>query len=75
MNNIIVERVRQNKSGIFFLEAPGGTGKKFVITLLLAKVRQGKRIALAVASSGIAATLVSGRRTAHSTFMLRLNVS
>lgn len=32
-------------------------------------------MALAVASSGIAATLLNGGRTAHSTFKLPLNVS
>ncbi|XP_071579754.1 uncharacterized protein [Temnothorax nylanderi] len=56
-------------------DAPGGTGKTFVISLILAKVRSQKKIAIAVASSGIAATLLSGGRTAHSTFKLPLNVS
>jgi len=55
---------------IFFLDAPGGTGKTFLLNLLLAKVRQSKNIALAVASSGIAATLLTGGRTAHSAFKL-----
>uniref|UniRef100_A0A0L8I2A8 ATP-dependent DNA helicase n=1 Tax=Octopus bimaculoides TaxID=37653 RepID=A0A0L8I2A8_OCTBM len=54
-------------------DAPGGTGKTLLINLLLAKVRQ-KKIALAVASSGIAATLLTGGRTAHSTFKLPLNL-
>ncbi|GBO37537.1 ATP-dependent DNA helicase PIF1, partial [Araneus ventricosus] len=61
--------------GIFFLDAPGGTGKTFLINLLLAKVRQRKEIALAVASSGIAATLLTGGRTAHSAFRLPLNLA
>lgn len=43
-----------------------------MINLLLAKVRYGGKIALAVASSGIAATLLVGGRTAHSTFKLPL---
>ncbi|XP_073529640.1 uncharacterized protein [Phyllobates terribilis] len=64
-----------NKGGIVFLDAPGGTGKTFVINLLLAKFRQQKKIALAVASSGIAATLLKGGRTAHSTFKLPLTLS
>ena len=70
----IIDRVRYNKSGIFFLDAPGGTGKTFVLKLMLAKVRQNKRIALAVASSGIAATLLPGGRTAHSAFKLPLKM-
>jgi hypothetical protein len=38
--------------------------------LLLAKVRREGDIALAVASSGIAALLLEGGRTAHSRFMI-----
>ncbi|XP_014773936.1 uncharacterized protein LOC106871804 [Octopus bimaculoides] len=58
------------KGGIFLLDAPGGTGKTFVTKLLLAKVRQQKEIALTVASSRIAMTLLPQGRTAHSTFKL-----
>lgn len=43
--------------GIFFLDAPGGTGKSFLLNLLLAKIRHRQMIAIAVASSGIASTL------------------
>ena len=53
--------------GKYFLDVLGGTGKTFLINLLLAKVTFDKKIALAVASSGIAATLLEGGRTAHST--------
>ena len=57
-----------------FLDAPGGTGKTFTTNLLLAKVRLQGNIALAVASSGTAATLLNGGRTAHSAFKLPLNL-
>ena len=50
----------------FFLDAPGGTGKTFLISLILAEIRSNNGIALAVALSGIAATLLDGGRTAHS---------
>ncbi|CAB3241119.1 unnamed protein product [Arctia plantaginis] len=63
-----------NKAFFFFLDAPGGTGKTFLISLILAKIRSQQKIALAVASSGIAATLLDGGRTAHSTFKLPLDV-
>ncbi|CAF1287602.1 unnamed protein product [Rotaria sp. Silwood1] len=53
----------------------GGTGKTFVINLLLAKIRQESKIAIAVASSGIAATLLHGGRIAHSTLKLPLNLT
>ncbi|XP_068994247.1 uncharacterized protein [Neodiprion pinetum] len=71
----IIKSMENNKGGLFFLDAPGGTGKTFLVNLLLAKVRQSGRKALAVASSGIAATLLNGGKTAHSTFKLPLAVS
>ncbi|KAJ8727639.1 hypothetical protein PYW07_001758 [Mythimna separata] len=43
--------------------------------MILAKVRQSGKTALAVASSGIAATLLHNGKTAHSTFKLPLTVS
>ncbi|XP_013772071.1 uncharacterized protein LOC106457225, partial [Limulus polyphemus] len=58
-----------------FLNAPGGTGKTFVTNLILAKVRKQNKIAVAVASSGIAATLLPGGRTAHSAFKLPLDLA
>lgn len=69
----ITKRIQDNSGGIFFLDAPGGTGKTFLLNLLLASVRKLNEIAIAVASSGIAATLLNGGRTAHSTFKLPLN--
>ncbi|XP_075707181.1 LOW QUALITY PROTEIN: uncharacterized protein LOC142741727 [Rhinoderma darwinii] len=73
--NQILDTVVKNTGGIVFLDAPGGTGNTFVINLLLAKIRQQSTIALAVASSGIAATLIDGGRTAHSAFKLPLNLT
>ena len=45
------------------------------MNLILASVRSQGEIALAVATSGIAATLLAGGRTAHSTFRLPLNLA
>lgn len=66
----IVDSVRHQTGGQFFLDAPGGTGKIFVIKIILAKVRLGKDIALTALSSGFAATLLPCGKTAHSTFKL-----
>ncbi|OWZ12881.1 Helitron helicase [Phytophthora megakarya] len=49
-----------------------GTGKSFLLEPLLAKVRLEGGVAIAVASSGIAATLLTGGRTAHSMFRIPL---
>ena len=53
-------------SNAFFVDSPGGCGKTFLLNLLLAGVRSQGRVALAAASSGIAALLLQGGRTAHS---------
>ena len=66
--------VDRNEGGVLFLDAPGGTGKTFLINLILAKIRSEGKIALATASSGIAATLLSGGYTLHSTFKIPLDL-
>ena len=60
---------------IFFLNAPGGYGKTFLIETLLSSVRGMGKIALAVASSGVAAELLEGGRTAHSQFKIPIPVN
>ena len=58
----------------FFLDSPGGTGKTYTTNLLLAKVRIGGGVAIAVASSGIAATFLHNGRTAHARFKIPLDL-
>ncbi|XP_013786861.1 uncharacterized protein LOC106470836 [Limulus polyphemus] len=58
-----------------FLYVPGSSGKTFLINLILAKMRSKASIALTVASSSIAATLLEGGRTAHSAFKLPQSVN
>uniref|UniRef100_A0A8D8T3L0 ATP-dependent DNA helicase n=1 Tax=Cacopsylla melanoneura TaxID=428564 RepID=A0A8D8T3L0_9HEMI len=70
----LMKVVNDGSGGIYFLDAPGGTGKTFLITLILATIRSQNGIALALASSGIAATLLEGGRTAHSALKLPLNM-
>ena len=78
--NAVLELVQQGSiindnrsSNIIFLDAPEGTGKSFVINTILKKIRSGGKIALATASSRIAATLLQGGRTLHSTFKIPLD--
>lgn len=58
----------------YFLDAPGGTGKTFLNCILLAEIRRQGKIAIAVASSGIAATLLPGGKTAHTTFKIPIDL-
>ncbi|XP_076047297.1 uncharacterized protein LOC143028818 [Oratosquilla oratoria] len=62
---------RYKNNGIF-VNAAGGTGKSFVLNMLLDSVRSQGKIALAVASSGIAATVLKGGRTAHNILKIPL---
>ncbi|GFY20440.1 ATP-dependent DNA helicase [Trichonephila clavipes] len=63
--NKILQPVELVEGGLFFLDAPGGTCKTFLLNLLQAKIRKGRKVALAVTSSRISAKLLSGGRTVH----------
>ncbi|XP_035539697.1 uncharacterized protein LOC118344048 [Juglans regia] len=71
--NSILENVFSNKTATFFVDGPGGTGKTFLYKALLAAVRSRKLVALATASSGVAASILPGGRTAHSRFKIPLD--
>nr|GMD14613.1 ATP-dependent DNA helicase PIF1-like [Ipomoea batatas] len=70
----ITDAVLGNKPSAFFVDGPGGTGKTFLYRCLLAFVRSKGLIALATATSGIAASILPGGRTAHSRFKLPLTL-
>lgn len=74
-DTIIMQHVDNNIGGIIFLDAPGGTGKTLLISLILAEISARNKIAVAVASSVIASTLLDGGRTAHSALKLPLNMN
>ena len=57
---------------IFFVDGPGGTRKTFLFRTILATLGKAGHIAIATATSGIAATLLPGGRTAHSKFKIPL---
>ncbi|KAK4515822.1 uncharacterized protein ATC70_010779 [Mucor velutinosus] len=63
------------QSKLFFIDGPGGTGKTFIINALLDAVRKQNHIAIAVASTGTAALLLKGGRTAHTTFKIPIDTS
>lgn len=72
----IVDAVRVNEFNtgqLFFLDGPGGTGKTFVQNTVMGILRSEGLIVLAVASSGIAATLLEGGQTAHARFKIPLD--
>jgi hypothetical protein len=66
----ILEAVRVQSGQTFFLNGPAGTGKTFVYQTLCHRICTDGHIVLCVTSSGIAAILLPGGRTAHSTFAI-----
>ncbi|XP_071726987.1 uncharacterized protein [Rutidosis leptorrhynchoides] len=70
----VIMVVTKKTGGLFFLYGPGSTGKTFVYNTILTKLRSEKMIVLAVASSGIASLLLPRGRTAHSRFVIPLEL-
>jgi hypothetical protein len=58
---------------LFFVNGAGGTGKSLLFKIVLSYVRSQSKLALPVATSGIAAILLPGGRTAHSRFKIPMN--
>ncbi|XP_070022215.1 uncharacterized protein [Nicotiana sylvestris] len=68
----ILERVDSGRAGLFFVDGPGGTGKTFLYRALLANLISRCMIALAMATSGVAAAILPEGRTTHSRFDIPL---
>ncbi len=70
---ILLDQTKKHR--VFFIDGPGGTGKSFLNTQVLNYIRSKSKIALAVASSGIAALLLPGGRTAHSRLKIPIKLT
>ncbi|GJT50946.1 ATP-dependent DNA helicase PIF1-like protein [Tanacetum coccineum] len=70
----VMDAVENNKGGMFFVYGYGGTGKTYLYKTMSVVLRSKGDIVLNVASSGIAALLLEGGRTAHSRFAIPINV-
>ncbi|XP_050898156.1 uncharacterized protein LOC127105031 [Lathyrus oleraceus] len=71
---IVMNVIDQKHSGVFFFDGPGGMGKTFLYRTLMESLRSRGEIVLATASSGIAATLLPGCRTAPSRFKIPIDI-
>ena len=71
----VVESADTGAGGFYFVYGPGGTGKTFLWSTIIAKLQSEGRIVLFVASSGIASLLIEGGRTAHSRFKIPIDVN
>ncbi|WVZ73210.1 hypothetical protein U9M48_021551 [Paspalum notatum var. saurae] len=70
----IIAAIDTDQGGVFFVDGPGGTGKTYLYKSLLATLRSQDKIAVATATSGIAASIMPGGRTAHSRFKIPLTI-
>lgn len=68
--NAVMQSITDAAGTTFFVNGQAGTGKTFLYQALCAQIRSQRKIVLCVASSGIAALLLPGGRTAHSMFKI-----
>ncbi|XP_037474121.1 uncharacterized protein LOC119350347 [Triticum dicoccoides] len=71
----IIESADQSLGKIIFVDGYAGTGKTYLWKAITTRLRSEGKIVLAVASSGIAALLLQGGRTAHSAFNIPINLT
>ncbi|XP_073138699.1 uncharacterized protein [Henckelia pumila] len=72
--DMIMDCIHRNSGGLFFVNGPGGTGKTYLYRAILATVRSREIIALATATSGVAASILPSGRTAHSRFKIPIEL-
>ena len=66
----IMAAFHKGNGGVFFIDGLASTGKTYIYNCILAEVRSLGKSAIAVASSNVAAILLSGGTTAHSRFRI-----
>ena len=72
--NEVIDSVMNGKGLMFCVNAAGGTGKTFLVNTLLNAVRGDGFVALASASSGVAAQLLTNGTTIHSRFKVPIDI-
>ncbi|XP_012702834.1 ATP-dependent DNA helicase PIF1 [Setaria italica] len=70
----IMSKVDTEQGDLFFVGGPGGTRKTFLYRALLGTLRNQNKLAIATATSGVAASIMPGGRTAHSRFKIPLTL-
>jgi hypothetical protein len=71
----IIDHAINKKGRVFFVDGPGGTSKTFLYRCLIGTIHSEGLIAVATATSGIAASIMPGGRTAHSVFKILIKIS
>ncbi|XP_076957764.1 uncharacterized protein LOC143633330 [Bidens hawaiensis] len=73
--NEIMSVLIDKKGGVCFVYGYDDTGKTYLWITLSASIRSKGEVVLNVASSGIASLLLEGGRTAHSKFLIPINLT
>jgi hypothetical protein len=71
----IIDHVINRNRRVFLVDGPGGTSKTFLYKFLIVTIRAEGLIAVATATSGIAASIMPGGRTAHSIFKILIKIN
>ena len=66
--------VDSDHGGLFFVDGPGGIGKTYLYRALLVTTRSYNKIVVATTTSGVAASIMPGGKTAHSHFKIPLTL-
>jgi hypothetical protein len=66
--------VTNKESKLLFVYGSGGTGKTFVWTTIMSRLRGQGKIMFGVASLGIPSLLLLGSRTTHSRFKILIDL-
>ncbi len=67
--------LRHAESHVFFLNAPGITGKTFLRALSLASSASNRKTLIACTASAVSAVLLEHGLTAHSTFKIQITIT
>ncbi|CAN0338899.1 unnamed protein product, partial [Scytosiphon promiscuus] len=67
---VTTNALREDLGGLYMIDASAGTGKTFTECTIAAHLRSQGKLVLCAASTGIAALILPGGLTAHSTFKL-----
>ncbi|XP_039815076.1 ATP-dependent DNA helicase PIF2-like [Panicum virgatum] len=70
----IMSAIDTDEGGLFFVDGPGGNRKTFLYRALLARIRSENKLAVATATSVVAASIMPGGRTTHSRFKISLTI-
>ncbi|EJK73532.1 hypothetical protein THAOC_04838, partial [Thalassiosira oceanica] len=68
IKDMILEESRDGR--LIFLDAPGGTGKTFVLNVLISWIRMNEKEVAVSAATGVAANLLHLGRTSHSRYKM-----